>query len=101
MEHLASALPATEVEQPATEPEVSAPPQDLTQLVEILVPVFAGEWNGFSGSRRVDLKMTREMARKLRRIQLGLEQQDAKLRSGRIVSTPSHALIWLIENVVG
>ena len=48
--------------------------------------------------KRVDLKLNAANATKLKQITQGLENQDAKLQNGRYVSSPMHALTWMIEN---
>ena len=48
--------------------------------------------------RRVDVTLTGSQAEKLKGIQAGLEARDEKLESGRFVTSPLHAIQWMIEN---
>lgn len=48
--------------------------------------------------RRVDIRLTGNQAEKLKGILMGLEAKDAQLENGRYVTSPVHAIQWIIEN---
>lgn len=64
--------------------------------MEVGVPFLAGI-EGYK-RRRLDMKLNGSQAEKVRGIQMGLEASGAKLENGRFVSTPTHAVLWILEN---
>ncbi len=64
--------------------------------LSVTVPYLQGV-EGYC-KRRVDVGLTATQAKKLKGIMQGLEQVEATLENGRTVSTPLHAIQWMIEN---
>lgn len=79
----------------ATQTLPAAPPQIVAITVE--VPAMALDDGGYA-ARFVQLRLNERQARKLRSIQLGLEQHNAKLADGSYVNTPLDAVRWMLEN---
>lgn len=50
-------------------------------------------------SRRIDAKLTRSQAILLRDKTRDLQDQGAKLASGRFVTNKTHAIQWMLENL--
>jgi len=75
--------------------EVTALPERTT--VTITLPVF--DWPEGYVSRNTNCWWNQEQAINLRRIQLGLERQEAQLKDGKYVSNGVDALRYILENI--
>lgn len=81
-----------------TEETVTETKTVQSHVLTISVPFIEG-LEGYS-RRRVDVTLSGKQAKALKGIQQGLESKDAQLESGRFVSTPLHAIQWMLENAV-
>jgi len=80
-------------------PEITMTPAVSMEPEEISVSVpFVEVPTGSYVRRRHDLLLTSAQAKRLKGIQLGLELEAEELENGKFVSTPTHAVMWLIEN---
>lgn len=80
---------------PEPEPEIPVVESPTITTSTIKVP----RMNAPIGYARnqVSCKLNGSQAEKLKTIQLGLEAKGTKLANGRHVSTPYHAIVWMIE----
>lgn len=50
-------------------------------------------------SNRIDIRLNGDQATILKAVLLGLDKKRARLKSGRYVTRPAHALQWILENI--
>jgi len=89
--------PAVRTPLPKPKPEPKGVPLKVTaKTLRCSVPFIDGV-QGYC-RRRVDVTLTGSQAERLKGILQGLETQNAKLENGRYVTTPMHAIQWVLEN---
>lgn len=75
---------------------VLEPGENIESCVAITVPI-ATTPPGYM-TRRVDVRgMTAKQSQRLHDIMHGLRAADARLQDGTIVSSPMHAIKWMLE----
>lgn len=106
----ASPLPSLDEAKPPREPKEFAVSIDIPQKDEEAATVataitqksitcsvpFIDGLTGYSKTR-VDSRFPRRIANKLKGIQQGLENDNAQLADGRYVSSPTHAIEYIID----
>lgn len=78
------------------------PPLDPPQRQEADTPALLNApmiHTGRLAVRRVDLQLSATHAKAWRDLFDGLYQSRAKLKSGKDVEKPQHAILWLLENL--
>lgn len=65
----------------------------------IAVPISELPLDGYV-SRRLDIQLSPAQASAARRIAIGLDEQQAQLKSGKRVTTIQHAVCWLLEKAL-
>ncbi|WP_425618046.1 hypothetical protein NA78x_001739 [Anatilimnocola sp. NA78] len=87
-------LGPTKLEAPA-EP----PPATVKTVTEILVEVPIAPMPPSEFTVHIDMKLTPPQSTVARRIAAHLDRQQACLRNGQRITTPSAALKWLLEQI--
>ena len=70
------------------------------EILTISVPSVILEEQGYC-QRFIQLRLTLKQARRLRQIQIGLEERNATLEDGRYVNSPLDTVRWMLENAAG
>lgn len=85
--------------------EKMAPTKDVAAVgsprivfATVEAPVMVLDDGGYA-QRFVQLRLNEKQARKLRGLQLGLEENNAKLEDDRYVNCPLDAVRWFLENI--
>lgn len=78
--------------------KMSASTESIKQ-VKITLPAMSIADDGGYAQRFIQLRLTELQARKLRSIQLGLEESNAQLIDERYVNSPLDAVRWMLENM--
>lgn len=82
---------------PTPAPKVATVTKTVTSTVLTISVPFISGITGYARTR-IDISLSGVQAQRLKGIQMGLESKSARLANGRFVSTPMHAMQWLIEN---
>lgn len=67
--------------------------------MSIDVPVMPLDESGYA-AKFIQLRLSDKQARRLRSIQIGLEESDARLEDDSYVNSPLDAVRWMLENFV-
>lgn len=78
----------------AVETSTAMPEKPRIASMSVTVPVV--ESVGYA-AQFIQLRLSSDQARKLRDIQLGLEESNAILADGRYVNSPLDAVRWMLE----
>jgi len=84
--------------------EKMAPTKDVAAVetprivfAKVEAPVMTLDDGGYA-QRFIQLRLNEKQARKLRGLQLGLEENNAKLEDDRYVNSPLDTVRWVLEN---
>ncbi len=80
----------------AIEPELNIDLQNAQAVLTVTAPIK--DWDEGFVRKNLDVVLTRDQARVLKQIQLGLEEREAKLNNGKCVATAVDAIRWMLEN---
>ncbi len=80
----------------AIEPELNVDLQNAQAVVTVTAPIK--DWDEGFVRKNLDVVLTRDQAKVLKQIQLGLEEREAKLNNGKCVATAVDAIRWMLEN---
>jgi hypothetical protein len=86
----------TTTTRPASELEIIVGVQSTQAVLTVTAPIK--DWDEGFVRKNLDVVLTRDQAKVLKQIQLGLEEREAKLHNGKCVATAVDAIRWMLEN---
>jgi hypothetical protein len=86
----------TSTTRPASEPEIIVGVQSTQAVLTVTAPIK--DWDEGFVRKNLNIVLTRDQAKVLKQIQLGLEEVEAKLNNEKYVATAVDAIRWMLEN---
>jgi hypothetical protein len=86
----------TSTKQRISEPGIVVGMQNLRTAITVTAPIK--DWDEGFVRKNLDVVLTRDQAKVLKQIQLGLEGREATLNNGKCVATAVDAIRWMLEN---